>query len=173
MFVRALFDYHPENDDLLPCHEAGMPFRKGDILHILNQKDPNWWQVGRRKKSFLELHRNFMEQAKSVFFISGKPEKDLFVLTVELSKNLDCSILNFFIFATKRQIEAKLRCMPTNVLSSQEPLQLPIPSVFLATCCFKRMTHDQGSSKENIMLTVSFYPESFFKFSNVLSLCHL
>ena len=45
IFFRAQFDYDPQDDNYLPCRELGLPFRKGDILEILNQEDPNWWQV--------------------------------------------------------------------------------------------------------------------------------
>lgn len=45
IFFRAQFDYDPQDDDHLPCQELGLSFRKGDILEVLNQDDPNWWQV--------------------------------------------------------------------------------------------------------------------------------
>lgn len=44
MFVRALFDYDPLSDPLIPCREAGLRFRTGDILQIINKDDSNWWQ---------------------------------------------------------------------------------------------------------------------------------
>eukprot|EP00112_Aurelia_sp_Birch-Aquarium-sp1_P009072 Seg2018.3 transcript_id=Seg2018.3/GoldUCD/mRNA.D3Y31 product="MAGUK p55 subfamily member 5" protein_id=Seg2018.3/GoldUCD/D3Y31 len=44
-FFRAQFDYDPMDDNYLPCRELGLPFRKGDILEIQNQEDPNWWQA--------------------------------------------------------------------------------------------------------------------------------
>ena len=44
-FFRAQFDYDPQDDNYIPCREIGLPFRKGEILEILNQEDPNWWQV--------------------------------------------------------------------------------------------------------------------------------
>ncbi|KAJ8266913.1 hypothetical protein GJAV_G00136100 [Gymnothorax javanicus] len=44
MFVRAQFDYEPSKDDLIPCKEAGLKFKTGDIIQIINKKDPNWWQ---------------------------------------------------------------------------------------------------------------------------------
>ena len=34
--VRAHFDYHPYEDDLIPCRELGLAFRRGDILHVVN-----------------------------------------------------------------------------------------------------------------------------------------
>ena len=45
VYVRPYFDYNPANDNLIPCREAGMAFKKGDILQIVNREDPNWWQV--------------------------------------------------------------------------------------------------------------------------------
>ncbi|XP_042906742.1 MAGUK p55 subfamily member 7 [Parasteatoda tepidariorum] len=43
--VRAHFCYDPFADSLIPCKEAGLPFYKGDVLHIVNQEDLNWWQA--------------------------------------------------------------------------------------------------------------------------------
>lgn len=31
----------------MPCREIGLPFQKGDILQIVDQADPNWWQARR------------------------------------------------------------------------------------------------------------------------------
>ncbi|XP_071103317.1 MAGUK p55 subfamily member 7-like isoform X3 [Haliotis cracherodii] len=45
MRVKALFDYTPETDTTNPCPEAGLEFRRGDVLHIVNQDDPTWWQA--------------------------------------------------------------------------------------------------------------------------------
>lgn len=44
MFVRALFDYDPLSDPLIPCREAGLRFRTGNVLQIINKDDSNWWQ---------------------------------------------------------------------------------------------------------------------------------
>ena len=33
-FVRAMFDYDPANDNLLPCQDIGLSFFKGDILEV-------------------------------------------------------------------------------------------------------------------------------------------
>ncbi|XP_051169533.1 protein PALS2 isoform X2 [Leptopilina boulardi] len=46
-YMRALFDYYPQEDTLLPCMEIGLAFQKGDILQIVDQADPNWWQARR------------------------------------------------------------------------------------------------------------------------------
>lgn len=45
--VRALFDYDPMDDPLIPCQEAGLPFRRGQVLHVVSQEDPYWWQARR------------------------------------------------------------------------------------------------------------------------------
>ncbi|XP_029564155.1 MAGUK p55 subfamily member 5-A isoform X1 [Salmo trutta] len=47
MHVRAYFNYDPSDDPYVPCRELGLSFRKGDILHIISQDDPNWWQAYR------------------------------------------------------------------------------------------------------------------------------
>ncbi|XP_075252113.1 MAGUK p55 subfamily member 2-like isoform X2 [Convolutriloba macropyga] len=45
-YMRALFSYNPEKDDLLPSSQLGLQFTSGDILEIVeSQKDPNWWQA--------------------------------------------------------------------------------------------------------------------------------
>ncbi|XP_069104967.1 peripheral plasma membrane protein CASK-like isoform X2 [Argopecten irradians] len=47
IYVRALFDYCPEDDDIIPCRQAGVPFKCGDILQVINKDDSNWWQARR------------------------------------------------------------------------------------------------------------------------------
>ncbi|XP_070991519.1 55 kDa erythrocyte membrane protein-like [Oncorhynchus clarkii lewisi] len=44
MYMRAQVDYDPAKDDLIPCKEAGLKFKTGDIIHIINKQDPHWWQ---------------------------------------------------------------------------------------------------------------------------------
>lgn len=45
MFMKTHFAYNPMNDRLIPSKEAGLAFQDGDILHVLNHEDPNWWQA--------------------------------------------------------------------------------------------------------------------------------
>lgn len=42
---RALFDYDPMKDDGLPSR--GLAFHYGDILHVTNASDDEWWQAKR------------------------------------------------------------------------------------------------------------------------------
>ncbi|XP_042907805.1 protein PALS2 isoform X2 [Parasteatoda tepidariorum] len=46
-FVKALYAYDPSKDSLLPCKEIGLSFKQGDVLQVLSQDDPNWWQARR------------------------------------------------------------------------------------------------------------------------------
>lgn len=43
LYVRALFDYDPNKDDGLPTR--GLSFKYGDILHVINASDDEWWQA--------------------------------------------------------------------------------------------------------------------------------
>ncbi|XP_023806670.1 peripheral plasma membrane protein CASK isoform X17 [Oryzias latipes] len=44
IYVRAQFEYDPSKDELIPCKEAGVRFRVGDIIQIISKDDHNWWQ---------------------------------------------------------------------------------------------------------------------------------
>ncbi|XP_043379080.1 disks large homolog 1 isoform X25 [Chelonia mydas] len=43
LYVRALFDYDKTKDSGLPSQ--GLNFRFGDILHVINASDDEWWQA--------------------------------------------------------------------------------------------------------------------------------
>ncbi|XP_056607572.1 MAGUK p55 subfamily member 4-like isoform X5 [Triplophysa dalaica] len=45
LFMRAMVDYNPLVDPSIPCTDAGMAFRKGEILEIVDQTDALWWQA--------------------------------------------------------------------------------------------------------------------------------
>uniref|UniRef100_A0A3Q3KDK5 Uncharacterized protein n=1 Tax=Monopterus albus TaxID=43700 RepID=A0A3Q3KDK5_MONAL len=47
LYVRAMVDYSPQHDPAIPCADAGMSFRKGDVLEIVDQTDVLWWQAQR------------------------------------------------------------------------------------------------------------------------------
>ena len=52
MHFKSLFDYDPGDDIYIPCQELGLPFNKGDILHVIDQSDINWWQAYREDKPY-------------------------------------------------------------------------------------------------------------------------
>ncbi len=43
VFCRALFDYDKTKDSGLPSQ--GLNFKFGDILHVVNASDDEWWQA--------------------------------------------------------------------------------------------------------------------------------
>ncbi|XP_028284384.1 MAGUK p55 subfamily member 7-like [Parambassis ranga] len=45
LFMRALFDYDPNEDPTIPCKEAAVAFKRGDILQIVSMEDDTWWQA--------------------------------------------------------------------------------------------------------------------------------
>ncbi|PAA79546.1 hypothetical protein BOX15_Mlig005720g1 [Macrostomum lignano] len=45
IYVKAMFNYSPDEDDLNPCPQAGIRFRVGDILQVISKDDHNWWQA--------------------------------------------------------------------------------------------------------------------------------
>ncbi|XP_051511242.1 protein PALS1-like [Myxocyprinus asiaticus] len=47
MHIKANFNYDPSDDRYVPCRELGLSFRKGDVLHVISQDDPDWWQAYR------------------------------------------------------------------------------------------------------------------------------
>ncbi|XP_053570126.1 protein PALS2 [Bombina bombina] len=69
VFVKCHFDYNPYNDNLIPCKEAGLKFSKGEILHIVNREDPNWWQASHVKEggSAGLIPSQFLEEKRKAF----------------------------------------------------------------------------------------------------------
>ncbi|TGZ61174.1 hypothetical protein CRM22_008131 [Opisthorchis felineus] len=75
LFLRTYFSYNPKNDNLIPCKEAGLPFSAGDVLQVLKQEDPYWWQArhyGHHQRAGLipsivlqERRRAFVQSAPS------------------------------------------------------------------------------------------------------------
>ncbi|XP_073345946.1 MAGUK p55 subfamily member 3-like isoform X2 [Pagrus major] len=47
VYLRALFDYTPYEDKATPCQEAGLPFKRRDVLQVVSQEDNTWWQAKR------------------------------------------------------------------------------------------------------------------------------
>lgn len=73
VFVKALFDYDPNEDKATPCKEAGLAFKKGSILQIMSQDDATWWQAKHEgeanpraglipSKQFQERYKNFWKK---------------------------------------------------------------------------------------------------------------
>ncbi|XP_077124898.1 protein PALS2 isoform X4 [Ranitomeya variabilis] len=69
VYVKCHFDYNPFNDNLIPCKEAGLKFSKGEILHIVNREDSNWWQASHVKEggSAGLIPSQFLEEKRKAF----------------------------------------------------------------------------------------------------------
>eukprot|EP00794_Sanderia_malayensis_P010960 gene10960-12121_t len=78
MFVRALFDYDPRADDFIPCQQAGIGFKRGEILQIVSKSDSHWWQAikhGSSQKAGL-IPSTELQELKIASHASGKSKKD-------------------------------------------------------------------------------------------------
>lgn len=77
IYLRALFGYDANEDSLLPCKEVGVSFNQGDILEVVNQEDPNWWQARRVDSENLQtglIPSQELEERRRAFVI---PDYDL------------------------------------------------------------------------------------------------
>uniref|UniRef100_A0A8C5B6L4 Membrane palmitoylated protein 2 n=1 Tax=Gadus morhua TaxID=8049 RepID=A0A8C5B6L4_GADMO len=97
VYVRPHFDYDPAHDNLIPCREAGMCFKRGAILQIVNREDPNWWQACQVEGGATGLiPSQFLEEKRKAFVprdfegsgilcgtISGKKKKKMMYLTAK------------------------------------------------------------------------------------------
>ncbi|MCL4131583.1 UNVERIFIED_CONTAM: hypothetical protein GTU68_065855 [Idotea baltica] len=74
--MRAMYAYDPSKDTLLPTcpkqspEDIGLQFEKGDILQIVDQTDPNWWQAqlvgGESRKTGL-IPSQLLEERRKAF----------------------------------------------------------------------------------------------------------
>ncbi|PAA52101.1 hypothetical protein BOX15_Mlig006846g1 [Macrostomum lignano] len=68
VYLRACFEYRPDFDTLLPTRDLGLRFVCGDILQVVNQEDPNYWQarlVGKPGKTKLIPSQQLEEKRKA------------------------------------------------------------------------------------------------------------
>uniref|UniRef100_A0A3B4BMF1 Membrane palmitoylated protein 2 n=1 Tax=Pygocentrus nattereri TaxID=42514 RepID=A0A3B4BMF1_PYGNA len=110
------FDYNPASDNLIPCKEAGLAFKRGDILQIVNREDPNWWQACHMVGGATGLiPSQFLEEKRKAFVpkdfdgtgilcgtVSGKKKKKMMYLT---AKNAEFD-------RHELQIYEEVACMP-------------------------------------------------------------
>lgn len=53
LYVRALFDYDPSRDEGVPSR--GLAFAFGDVIHVVNASDEDWWQARRLDQMGVEV----------------------------------------------------------------------------------------------------------------------
>uniref|UniRef100_A0A3B4DFW0 Membrane palmitoylated protein 2 n=1 Tax=Pygocentrus nattereri TaxID=42514 RepID=A0A3B4DFW0_PYGNA len=116
VYVQPHFDYNPASDNLIPCKEAGLAFKRGDILQIVNREDPNWWQACHMVGGATGLiPSQFLEEKRKAFVpkdfdgtgilcgtVSGKKKKKMMYLT---AKNAEFD-------RHELQIYEEVACMP-------------------------------------------------------------
>uniref|UniRef100_A0A672LW13 MAGUK p55 scaffold protein 3 n=1 Tax=Sinocyclocheilus grahami TaxID=75366 RepID=A0A672LW13_SINGR len=97
VYLRALFDYTPFEDKATPCQEAGLPFTRRDILQVVSQDDPTWWQAKRVGDSNLRAglipsrqfqERRLLYRMKMGTHQSPKSPRMFFFTYVDLLENL-------------------------------------------------------------------------------------
>merc|ERR1719334_2208684 len=85
---RAHFSYTPDDDLYIPCHELGISFQRGDILHVISKEDPHWWQpyrdgewtqtlAGLIPSLALQQHRLALQRQKRDQDLKEQREQDL------------------------------------------------------------------------------------------------
>ncbi|KAJ7369680.1 MAGUK p55 sub member 7 [Desmophyllum pertusum] len=79
--LRACFDYNPLQDPLIPCKEVGVAFSTGDVLHVVNMDDANWWQARKdgcnHDKAGLIPSKDFQEKRQHFNRISSSNDVTL------------------------------------------------------------------------------------------------
>lgn len=99
LHIRALYNYLPQEDLYIPCKELGLGFSKGDILHIISQDDPDWWQAYRDNEkdqhlaglipsqSFQEKRCSQMQALIGDSFMSRKKREKGFCISTSHNNN--------------------------------------------------------------------------------------
>ncbi|XP_053492736.1 disks large homolog 1 isoform X3 [Ictalurus furcatus] len=109
LYIRALFDYDRTKDSGLPSQ--GLNFHFGDILHVLNASDDEWWQarsvtadgeveeigvipskrrVERKERARLKTVK-FNSKSRDKESLNGKPKKHVFSHKFPFYKNKEQS----------------------------------------------------------------------------------
>uniref|UniRef100_A0A803YII3 MAGUK p55 scaffold protein 4 n=1 Tax=Meleagris gallopavo TaxID=9103 RepID=A0A803YII3_MELGA len=136
LYVRAMADYWPLQDPAIPCADAGLPFKKGEILQIVDQNDALWWQA--RKLSDLSacaglIPSNHLLKRKQREFWWTQPFQPHFCLKssmCEVLQNVKSSEVN--VFSTKRTgFRRSMRLCRRKSRANQQSCYARCPS----SCC--------------------------------------
>ena len=81
LHVRSLFNYDPFDDAHVPCKELALKFDKGQILHITDRSDKDWWQAFRDGETGITLaglipSSSFEEKRQNLLKQFEKAEED-------------------------------------------------------------------------------------------------
>ncbi|KAF6721601.1 MAGUK p55 subfamily member 2 [Oryzias melastigma] len=130
VFFKCHYNYDPENDNLIPCKEAGLRFQAGDILQIVNQDDVNWWQarhveggstglipsqvLEEKRKAFVKRDVELMPAGNLCTALGVKKKKKMMYVT---TKNADTSRKpkkgeresRMYAFTSRSKMEAEIK----------------------------------------------------------------
>jgi MAGUK p55 subfamily member 2/6 len=69
IYMKALFNYDPNKDKLIPAKAAGLAFEEGDILQIISQEDVHWWQAKQVKAPYAKglIPSLYLEERRKAF----------------------------------------------------------------------------------------------------------
>ncbi|XP_051554934.1 MAGUK p55 subfamily member 7-like [Myxocyprinus asiaticus] len=105
-FVRALFDYDPKADPAIPCKDAGLKFRRGDVLQIVSQEDDTWWQARRHGDANLRAGLIPSRQLQERRVALQRPKALFHPTRVSLTDNMEeCIFFSSFCLAFTRSPE--------------------------------------------------------------------
>ncbi|RNA40914.1 MAGUK p55 subfamily member 6 isoform X1 [Brachionus plicatilis] len=93
VYMKALFNYDPNKDKLIPAKAAGLSFLEGDVLQIISQEDIHWWQarnlktnqkglipslyLEERRKAFVPHEHDFSQSSWVCGLIDRKKKKKI------------------------------------------------------------------------------------------------
>lgn len=121
LFVRALFSYDPVRDSDLPG--KGLCFKHGDILHVVNASDDEWWQAKKLIGDFIDqgigiipsknrIERKERSRSRNVKFFGRESDSTGALPTEKKKRNL---------FGRKLQFtKSKERSKSENMLSAEQ-----------------------------------------------------
>jgi len=69
IYLRPLFNYDPATDSGLPGH--GLCFKRGDILHVTNASDDEWWQARKLVGDIIDQALGIIPGEKRYISLSG------------------------------------------------------------------------------------------------------
>ncbi len=92
-FPRALFDYDRTRDSCLPSQ--GLSFSYGDILHVINASDDEWWQA-RLVTPHGESEQIGVIPSKKRYSTANKPRQNYSISPVVMECSLPIIQLHFF-----------------------------------------------------------------------------
>ncbi len=102
-FPRALFDYDRTRDSCLPSQ--GLSFSYGDILHVINASDDEWWQA-RLVTPHGESEQIGVIPSKKRYSTANKPRQNYSISPVVMECSLPIIQLHFFLI---HRVEKKER----------------------------------------------------------------